>query len=133
MTSRNLNFGFLNPSPTQIPIGNTQEKVWGVGFNFVSRLSYVVVLYSNGRYILKDGFHRVYGLMSKGFTHVPCILMSGDAHQLIPKQAGLFSTSIALSENPPMVTDFTEIGDDVMIPEIVNVVKVNIQSSQVVF
>jgi len=133
ITSKNLNFGFLNPSPTQIPIGNTQEKVWGIGFNFASRTSYVVVLHSNGRYILKDGYHKVYGLMSKGFTHVPCILMNGDAQQLIPQQAGLFPISTVLSENPPMLRDFTDIGDDIIIPEIVNVVKVNIQSTQVLF
>jgi hypothetical protein len=45
----------------------------------------------------------------------------------------LFPISMTLSENPPMVRNSIEIGDDIMMSEIVNVVKVNIQSTQVVF
>lgn len=132
MASKDLNFGFLGYSPTQIPIVNTDEKLLGGGLNFGSKLSYIQVLNSNGRYVLSDGFHRAYGLISKGFTHIPCILYNGDIQQL-PQQVGLFPPNLALSENPPMVRDFSVIGDDVTIPEVLNIFKVNIQSSQVLF
>ncbi len=131
ITSRNLNLAPVGVGIGEIPLANGCDNIHGVNFAIGCRQSYVNVLHYGDRYILKDGYHRTYGLMSKGFTHVPCILVEGSEQTQIPQGGSLFLAQLTLSENPPVLRDFVEIAEDVQVADFINVVKVRVEQSRI--
>ena len=87
-----------------------------VGWLHRRRLPYVQVARFNGKCYLRNGFHRVYGLVAKGVTHVPCIFLEAPT----PGQAGIrpgrsFDLALLESDNPPTVAHLTR-GHAVRLP-----------------
>lgn len=59
-----------------------------------------------GRYILKNGYHRVVRLLEAGHTHVPAVLSSADDWSDVTQNDGHFDRQTVLQDRPPMVQDF---------------------------
>lgn len=127
ITTRNQNFGLLGWGAGEIPLGNESDRLNGVTFTFGGRLSYVNVVHFGDRYFLKDGYHRVYGLMMRGFTHTPCILTESNDSSQLPQGGNLFNIPLMLSQNPPIFRDFAEIAEDIELPDMVSVMRLKIE------
>jgi hypothetical protein len=127
VTSRNLNLGVTGFGLGGQENPTTKESIQAASIQFGCLLSYVRVVHFQGRYYLRDGYHRVFGLRQKGFTYTPCILMQGGSASDIGISPGLFSLEIVLSPNPPLVRDFSENATEVQAPRLTKVLRVKIE------
>lgn len=78
-----------------------------IGFTLLFGTPHVHVAEYKGRYFLKDGYHRCYGLLARGITRAPVILerarsfldVHGGGSTLVPQE-------YLLGTHPPRLTDF---------------------------
>lgn len=80
-----------------------------IGFQVVFGTTHVHVVRYQGRSILKDGYHRCYGLLARGITRVPCIVE--DARSFSDVHAAgsaLIGAEDLLGTHPPLLTDFLD-------------------------
>jgi hypothetical protein len=64
-----------------------------------------------GRYFLRDGYHRAYGLLNAGITHVPALVKDFGSFEEIALPPGMLPQAAYLGERPPMLPDYL---DDVL-------------------
>lgn len=97
--------------------GELQPGAVGFGFLVGVMPSFLQVAQHHGRFVLRDGYHRAYGLLARGITHVPAFVRDFGVGQL-GVGAGLFPTDVYLSERPPGLTDFLDddVSSDVAVP-----------------
>jgi len=90
----------------EAPLGPLLAFVIGTG------LPWLQVVSLQGRHVLRDGYHRVVGLLRAGITHVPVALISGvEVADLGIAQGGFFfSPDLVLGQQPPLVADFVDDG-----------------------
>src|SRR5260221_7149777 len=68
-----------------------------------------------GRYFLKNGYHRVWILRNQGDQFVPAIVTKARSVEDIGAGPGFFPPALILSDQPPLVRYFF---DDVLAPEL---------------
>jgi hypothetical protein len=90
--------------------GELQPGAVGFGFTVGVLPSFLQVARHHGRWVLRDGYHRAYGLLARGITHAPAFVRDFGVGAL-GTAAGLFSTDVYLGERPPRLADFLD--DDV--------------------
>ena len=97
--------------------GQMQPGVIGFGFSVGVMPSFVQVARHHGRYVLRDGYHRSYGLLARGVTHAPVFARDFGVGEL-GVGPGLFSTDVYLGERPPVLADFLndDVASDVRVP-----------------
>jgi len=83
-----------------------------LGFVIGTGLPWVQVVSIQGRHVLRDGYHRVVGLLRAGITHVPVALVSGVevADLAIPQGGFFFPPDLVLGQQPPLAADFLDDG-----------------------
>lgn len=70
---------------------------------------YVEVASYNGRWFLRDGYHRAFRSLRKGICHIPAVVVNTPTlAQLGAVGSRFFAEEVLFSERPPMVTDFLE-------------------------
>ena len=94
-----------------------QPGVVGVGFGIAIEPSFLQVALHHGRYVLRDGYHRAFGLLSRGVTRAPAFVRDFGVAELGVGQ-GLFSTAVYLGPRPPRLIDFLdeEVSTEVEVP-----------------
>ena len=127
ISSRNLNLGITGFGLADQSNPSTKENIPSATIQFGCLLSYVRVIHFMGRYYLRDGYHRVYGLKKRGFTHTPCILIEANSSAEIGISAGLFPLETVLSPNPPLFRDFFDNAVDVQVPRFTRVLRLRIE------
>ena len=97
--------------------GGEVEGHQGFGFVVAVMASFLQVARHHGRYVLRDGYHRAYGLLSRDINKVPAFVRDFGVGEL-GLGAGLFGTDIYLGERPPRLSDFLDdtVAADVQIP-----------------
>jgi len=80
------------------------------GFSIAILPSFLQVARHHGRYVLRDGYHRAYGLLARGITSAPAFVRDFGVGDL-GTEPGLFATDVYLGDRPPLLTDFLD--DDV--------------------
>jgi hypothetical protein len=60
-----------------------------------------------GRVILRDGYHRAFGLLSAGITHVPILVQSVQRTEDVVLQ-GMLPQDAYLGSRPPTLTDYSD-------------------------
>jgi hypothetical protein len=105
--SPNLNFQIIaedvrGDSPDQL------LEIRGVGVGESSSLIQVALL--NGRYYLRNGYHRAYCLRQKGATHMPCLVLEANNFSEVDQRPGPynFRQRKLESQNPPTLGHFTQ-------------------------
>lgn len=101
--------------PLQTPAGEFP----GFGFLVTLMPSFLQVARFQGRYFLRDGYHRAYGLLVAGITHAPAFVRDFDAiEDLAP--AGMLQQAAYLGSRPPMLPDFLDdaVSIDVRLPAV---------------
>src|SRR5258706_8265204 len=99
--------------------GEVQPGVIGFGFAVAVRPSFLQVARHHGRLVLRDGYHRAYGLLTRGVTHAPVFIRDFGVGEL-GTAPGLFGTDIYLGERPPRLPDFldNEVAASVDVPAV---------------
>lgn len=99
-----------NPNLRVTPVQNMILPGSGarvVGFQIVFGSPHMHVVEYRGRCILKDGYHRAYGLLARGVSRVPCIVeRAGDFTDVHSGSTTLISPGDLLGEHPPRLTDY---------------------------
>jgi hypothetical protein len=88
--------------------GAPPQKMQGITFFINMGTSYVQVARYQGRYFLRDGYHRTVGLLRAHVTKVPAVVINAPSFQYIAPQPGLFDHEVAFSDRPPLLTDFLD-------------------------
>jgi hypothetical protein len=101
----------LSPNPNLRIIGQFQTAVQEVpgatGLGFLVRVmpSFMQVVNFEGRYFLRDGYHRAFGLLGRGITQVPVFTRTMDAIEEVTPQ-GMLPQAAYLGERPPLLPDY---------------------------
>ena len=98
----------ISPNPNLRVAGPFNGDVNGLpGFGFVvaAPAPFVQVVRFEGRYILRDGYHRAFGLLRRGITRVPAFLRDFETvEQLAPP--GMLPHAAWLGLRPPLLRDY---------------------------
>ncbi len=109
---------FSSPNPNLRILGNfsleVQPGVPGFGFAVSIPQSYLQVASLRGRYFLRDGYHRAFGLLSIGVRWAPCLVREFARIEDLTLPPGLLPQDAYLGEKPPMLTDYSD--DEVAAP-----------------
>jgi hypothetical protein len=94
--SPNVRVNAIVPDPAKPMVA----VYWGIAPGFINVARY------QGRYYLRDGYHRVTGLLKAGRPIVPAVVFDVPSFQLIATGPALFSEAITTLDAPPLVRDF---------------------------
>jgi hypothetical protein len=129
--ARNI-WSVLSPNPNLRVAGQFAGPIPGVasgapvfGFFLALMPSLMQVAHFQGRYVLRDGYHRAVGLLSSGITEVPAFIKDFDAiEQLVPP--GILPQNAWLGPRPPLVPDYFDnaVAATVALPAVQKVVMV---------
>jgi len=99
-----------NPNLRVIGPFNAELEPSGFAFGFIVGVttSLLQVTSFNGRYFLRDGYHRAYGLLARGIKHVPVMLRDCATPEEFCPPAGMLSPEVCLGDRPPMLTDYLD-------------------------
>lgn len=84
------------------PGQNVFGFVVGISASFLS-----VALYQN-RYLLRDGYHRAFGFLSRGINRVPAFVREFASYEELALPAGMLSQDAFLGERPPTLRDYLD-------------------------
>jgi hypothetical protein len=89
------------------------------GFSVAILPSFLQVARHHGRFVLRDGYHRAFGLLARGITRAPAFIRDFGVGPL-GTAAGLFATDVYLGDRPPLLRDFLddEVAADVDVPAV---------------
>ena len=90
----------------------------GMGFVVAEMPSFMQVAHYSGRFILRDGYHRAYGLLASGIRQVPVSYIEFATSTELSLNPGLFSHDVFLSERPPTIADYLDyqVAADIQFP-----------------
>jgi hypothetical protein len=84
-----------------------KEKVVGFAINFGA--NFVQIAEYNGRWFVRDGYHRTYGLLRQGIQHAPCVFVKARSFQELGAAApGFLPYEVLFNDRPPFLTDFLD-------------------------
>jgi hypothetical protein len=113
MVSRNPNLKVLGHFAAAVG----DPAVQGFGFAVSVTPSFMQAARYQGRYFLRDGYHRAFGLLAMGVTWAPVFLRDFDSiQQLVPP--GMLPQEAFLGERPPTLRDYadTEVSAEIQVP-----------------
>jgi hypothetical protein len=106
---------FSSPNPNLKIVGHFGAELQpGVmGFGFIVRLlpSFLSVALFEGKPILRDGYHRAYGLLRRGIHVVPAFVREVPSIEAIGFPQGMVAQELYLGSQPPRLPDYLD--DDV--------------------
>jgi hypothetical protein len=107
----NLRFGghlVVDVDIAMAPGGPTRKQKF-LGFSVNLGAQFVQVAEYNGRWFVRDGYHRTFGLMQRDIHRIPCIFIR--AHnfaELCPPNSGFFPYETLFGDRPPFLSDFLD-------------------------
>jgi len=78
----------------------------GFGFAVTLQKSYLQVAGLGGRYFLRDGYHRAFGLLAAGIRHVPALVKDFESFEQVALPQGLLPQAAYLGDRPPTLSDY---------------------------
>ena len=101
-----------SPNPNLRVAGHFNAQVGpglsGFGFIVTLQKSYVQVAGLGGRYFLRDGYHRAYGLLAAGIRFVPALVKEFESFEQVGLPQGLLPQGAYLGERPPLLPDYLD-------------------------
>jgi hypothetical protein len=105
-------FVFSSPNPNLRVVDRFEQQLErGVAvYGFVVRVmpSFLLVAGINGRYILRDGYHRAYGMLKRGINVVPAFVRDFGKLEEITVPAGMLPHDVFLGDRPPRLCDYLD-------------------------
>jgi len=62
----------------------------------------------NRRYLLRDGYHRAYGLLKRGITRAPVFVRDFERFEDLRLPAGMLPQDAYLGTRPPILSDYLD-------------------------
>ena len=89
-----------------------------LGFHVAPLTSLLLVVEYHGALYLRDGYHRAFGLLSRGITEVPSLVLQGASFDDLRMPPGMLPHDAFLGDRPPYLLDFldAEVSADAPIP-----------------
>lgn len=89
-----------------------------VGFAVNVSASFIQVASFRGRYLLRDGYHRSYGFLRRGITHVPVFYRDFSTFEDLALPPGMLPQDAYLSERPARLADYLDdaVSENVELP-----------------
>jgi len=83
-------------------------------------------MWGSGRYFLRDGYHRAYGLLAAGINLAPALVRDYATIEEANMPAGLLSPSTYLGTRPPLLGDYLDssVAADTSVPVMTKMVVV---------
>lgn len=78
------------------------------GFIVSVSTSFLQVARYRNRYLMRDGYHRAYGFLARGITHVPVFTREYGTFTDMRLPAGLSPQDTYLSDQPPFLSDYLD-------------------------
>lgn len=79
------------------------------GFGIALNPSYMQVVEYRGRHFLRDGYHRAYGLLTRGITVVPAFVREMTAfEEVVPDPRGMLPQDAYQGPRPPKLPDYLD-------------------------
>lgn len=101
-----------SPNPNLRVAGTLHQPVApGViacGFVVALHKSYVQVAGVNGRYFLRDGYHRAFGLLAAGISHAVVLVREFASFEEVGMPQGLLPPTAYLGDKPPLLVDYLD-------------------------
>jgi hypothetical protein len=100
---------FSSANPNLRIVGQAQgagpgAHIFGFGVNLSP--SFVQVAKYRDRYLLRDGYHRAYGLLARGITSAPVFVREFERFEDMSLPAGLLPQDAYLGPRPPLLIDY---------------------------
>lgn len=86
--------------------GEVQPGLNAFGFAVAVTPSYMQVVCCRGRHLLRDGYHRAFGFLRLGITHVPAFVRDFATVDEMALPAGLLNSDVFLGDRPPLLFDY---------------------------
>lgn len=116
-----LAYTITSPNPNLRVVGNVggplPDGTLSFGFKIAAASSFVQVARFQDRLVLRDGYHRSFGLLSRGITRVPAYVRDFDTTEgLAP--AGMLPQGAWLGDRPPLLRDYHDdrVAESVSLP-----------------
>lgn len=102
----NLRIASFEVVETPLPQGLSKRII---GFSLSLGGSHVQICEYRNRWMIRDGYHRLFGLMARGATIVPCVLIKARTFEETGAgRPGFFGFEALYSERPPLLADFQD-------------------------
>lgn len=117
---KGITFSSLNPNlrvvghmfadvDVAIAPGGSARKQKFVGYSINFGAQFVQVAEYNGRWFVRDGYHRMFGLLRRGVHRIPCIFTKARSFEELGAAApGFFSYEVLFGDRPPFLRDFLD-------------------------
>ena len=103
IVTENLDFRIAGKVEGQDPKTGTPFFGFGIGFG----LPQLSVAICDGRYYIRNGYHRAYALLKRGHRFLPCLLVNIERIEDIGSWGpGYLPVGVVLSEKGPILADF---------------------------
>ncbi len=108
-------FILVSPDPNLAVVGHFNSTVSGespgvvfdgLGFAVAHQRSYMQIAVIDGKPILRDGYHRAFGLLMAGIRRVPAFVQHYANWEAAGMPMGLLAKSQCLGPQPPLLTDY---------------------------
>lgn len=120
----NLRIGEFQIVASDGPNSSSQQVL---GFTLSFGSSFVQLVEYQGRWMVRDGYHRIYRLLQQGITQIPCVLVHAKTLQETgADRPGFFGHEILFGKKPPHITDFLapNLATDIEVPVTTKVIRI---------
>lgn len=114
--------GFQIASVASSPGGQPEQLF---GFKLTHGSSLVQIAEYKGRWLVRDGYHRIFGLMSQGVTNVPCVIIRARTFEETGAgRPGFFGFELLFGTRPPLISDYlSDASADIEVPAVMRVIR----------
>ena len=106
ITSRNPNLKVVGNFSA--PVMNGSQQFTGVGFMVTIMPSFIQVVRYRNRLVLRDGYHRSLGLLSRGIHRVPVLFKEFGNFDPMGIGPGMLPDAAYLGDRPPFLADYLD-------------------------
>lgn len=106
--------------------GKPAVRMQAVTFLIHMGTSYLQVVEYRDRYFVRDGYHRVAGLLRRGIHEVPCVFISAQSFEEVGAGSGMLTYEVLFGERPPLVADFWDdsVATDIEPPAVRKIIRI---------
>lgn len=117
---KGITFSSLNPNLRVAGLGGSEldlvtapgyppVKQHFIGFAINFGAPFVQIAEYNGRWFVRDGYHRCFGLLRRGVTKIPCVFVRPRSFAELGAAApAFFPYDVLFGERPPFIRDFLD-------------------------
>lgn len=107
----NLRLGGHMIQQVEVPAapGQNAQTFSVAGFIIHHDAPFVQIAEFNGRWFVRDGYHRCFGFLSRGIRRIPCIFVRARSFEELGANKPVFvSPELLFGPKPPFLTDFLD-------------------------